>query len=268
MKEFMIDIAKHAGKIALDFLGKAEIKEKKPKDLVTEADVAVEKYLVSKIKEKFSDHNIVGEEDEYKKSDSEYYWYIDPIDGTANYAHGDIHFAISIALKNRKEIVNAVVYIPMLDEMFYAEKGQGAFLNGKKIHVSKISDLKSSYIQVGLSPHDHAIDDSVLFYKEVSLKVSRAKDMGFCAGQLAFLACGRADGFMKFSQHPWDLAAGLLLVKEAGGKITDVHGNEFEVGDKNARHDVVASNSILHDKLLDIMKSDKIKELDLKKNWF
>lgn len=268
MKNFIINVGKEAGKIAMDFLGKAEIREKKPKDFVTEADVAVEKYIVSKIKEKYPEHNIIGEEAEYVKTKSEYTWYIDPIDGTANYAHSDIHFAVSIGVKKNKEMVYAVVNIPMINEMYYAGKGEGAFLNGKQIHVSNISELNSSQIQVGISPQVEAMDDSLLMFREISLKTSRAKDLGFCAGQLAFLAAGRADGFVKISQHPWDLAAGMLLVTEAGGKVTDEHGNEFELGDNYARHNVVASNNLIQDELLEILKLDELKGLDLEKKWY
>ena len=142
MKEFIINTVKEAGKIAMDYLGNAKISMKKPKDFVTEADIAVEKFIVSKIKETYPNHNIIGEEEDYEKTNSDFTWYIDPIDGTANYAHADIHFAISVGIKKGNEIEYGIVYLPMINELYFAQKNQGAFLNGEKIQVSKIDNLK------------------------------------------------------------------------------------------------------------------------------
>ena len=265
MKEFIINTVKEAGKIAMDYLGNAKISMKKPKDFVTEADIAVEKFIVSKIKETYPNHNIIGEEEDYEKTNSDFTWYIDPIDGTANYAHADIHFAISVGIKKGNEIEYGIVYLPMINELYFAQKNQGAFLNGEKIQVSKIDNLKSAVIQSGISTQESKIDDSLKLIKELSTKACRARDLGFCAGQLAFVAAGRSDGLVKVQQHPWDYAAGILLITEAGGKVTDENNKDFIVGDKNSMQNIIASNNLFHDQLVDLVNNINI---DMDNPWW
>ena len=141
MKDFIINIAKEAGQIAMKYLGNAKISNKGPKDVVTEADIAVENFIKSKINEKYPTHNIVAEESDNPHKNSEFTWYIDPIDGTGNYSHSDPHFCISIALVQNDELTHACLNLVALNEFFYAQKGEGAYLNGQKISVSKIDKL-------------------------------------------------------------------------------------------------------------------------------
>jgi myo-inositol-1(or 4)-monophosphatase len=249
MKEFIMSLAKEAGDLAMGYLGKAKVSSKGDKNTVTEADKAAERLIISRIKEKMPDANFCAEESVNALTKSDYAWYIDPIDGTANYSHTDPNFAISIAMAFKGELKYGCVYIPYYTEMFYAEAGKGAELNGKKIRTSDVAVLDKSLIQVGVSPLKNTIDDSLKVYRHFMLNAERARDNGFCAGQLAYVACGRADGFVKFSQHPWDFAAGILLVKEAGGVVTDIAGKEVVLDGTAKPYHIIASNRQIHEKL-------------------
>jgi len=257
MENFMTTTAREAGNIAVDYLGKTTRTSKGPKDVVTEADVAVEKYIVGKIKEKYPEHGIVGEESGKSVESSEYVWYIDPIDGTSNYSHSDPNFAVVIALAKKGEVIESCIYLPMLDEMYYAKIGEGAYCNGEKITVSEINLLKDSFVQLGISPKKDTVEESLNVVRHFSVNADRVRDYGFCAGQLAYVAKGRAEVLMKISQYPWDIAAGMLLVSEAGGKVTDEKGNKISFG-KKERYNIVATNGKIHDKVI-----DEIKKIDV-----
>ncbi len=266
IKEFMINLVKEAGDIAVDYLGKAKISSKGTKNVVTEADIAVENHIISQIKNKYPDHNIVAEESDDVDQDSKYTWYIDPIDGTSNYSHGDPHFAVSVGVVKNNIIQYACIRIPMLNETYYAEKDKGTELNGKKITVSNVSEFNKAFIQLGISPLINTIDDSLNVFKYFMIKADRARDYGFCAGQLAFIASGKADGFFKVSQYSWDVAAGMLLVEEAGGKVTDLKGNPVKLV-PGGRFNIIASNGLLHDRLLEIVNKD-LENIDHSKLWW
>jgi myo-inositol-1(or 4)-monophosphatase len=269
MKDFIIQLAKDAGKLSLDYIGKIHISSKGEKDIVTEADKDVEKLIISRIKEKFPDHNIVSEETDNRITDSDYCWYIDPIDGTANFAHGDPNYCISIALTQKGELEYGCIFIPITNELYFAQKGKGAMLNGKNIRVSKIDKIENALVQLGVSPLKHTIDESLRLFKYATLTCERARDYGFCAGQLAYTAAGRADIFVKMSQHAWDLAAGVLLVTEAGGKVTDWSGKKITLGDKKSKLNIVATNNILHETVLAHLKKSEIKEAKQNnEHWF
>jgi myo-inositol-1(or 4)-monophosphatase len=264
VKDFIINMAKDAGDLSLEMLGIAKISSKGGKDIVTEADTAVEKLIISRIKEKYPDHNIVAEESDNIYDKSKPTWYIDPIDGTANYAKGDQNYAISIAYYGEKKI--GCLNIPMTGEMYYAETGKGTELNGKKIQVSDVRKVEESVIQLGMSIRHEKIDDSLAYFRYFSINAWRTRDFGFGAGQLAFVAAGRSDGIIKMSQHPWDMAAGIVLVEEAGGKVTDDYGRPVVLGDSKARHNVVASNGHIQDELIKIMNTD-LKNIDRESPW-
>ncbi|MCM2325183.1 MAG: inositol monophosphatase [Candidatus Woesearchaeota archaeon] len=266
MKQFIVSIAKEAGKMALDFQSKAKISSKGPKNIVTEADIAIEKYLVQKIIERYPEHKIVGEEGNYAYDDADV-WYIDPIDGTSNYAHLDPHFCISIAHAVKGEVKHACIFMPVFDELFFAEEGKGAELNGKKISVTKTSELKDAMVQVEISPLKDTIDNSLKIVRHFMLSADRVRDMGFCAGQLAYVAAGRSDALLKNSQHPWDIAAGMLLVKEAGGRVSGHDEKEIVLGDAKKRHNIVASNGLLHGAIIHELRSN-LKDVDFKKLWW
>jgi myo-inositol-1(or 4)-monophosphatase len=264
MKEFITGIAKEAGDLAVSYLGKVKISSKGEKNVVTEADKAVEELILKMIKEKYPEHNIIAEESEDFHTGSDFTWYIDPIDGTSNYSHTDPNFCVSIALAERKQIKHACIYIPSLDEMYYAEKGQGAWLNGERVYVSKVDKLKDAFIQTGISPLKHSIDESMKLMRYFTLNADRARDYGFCAGQLAFVSVGRAEALIKRSQHPWDVAAGMLLIEEAGGKVTDEDGQPIDFSGR--RFNLIASNSVLHDTLLKSFKDIKLGKIE--KHWY
>ena len=262
MKEFIINLAKEAGEMAMSYQGKVKISSKGVKNIVTEADIAIEKMLISKIKKEFPDHKIFAEETNKDNIDSKHVWYIDPIDGTTNYAHGDPHFAISIALAEDGDAKYACIYLPRFNEMYYAERGHGTELNGNIIHVSDITELKNALIQAGISPLKHAIDKSWAVFRLYMTYAERARDYAFCAGQLAFVASGKADALVKRSQHPWDVAAGVLLIEEAGGKVTDESGNKIKMN--KDRFNIIASNGHIHDELMEKYNTIKIEP----ENWY
>jgi len=260
MKQFITTIAREAGELALKHLGTSKISSKGEKNPVTEADKAVEKLIIIKIKSKFPEHNIIAEESGNNEKKSDFTWFIDPIDGTSNYSHGDPNFCISIALAEKDMLKYACIYIPMLKEMYFAEKGKGAELNNERIHVSKIKELDKAFIQMGISPYKELIDDSLKFFKHFTLNADRARDYGFCAGQLAYVAAGRAEALIKKDQHAWDVAAGILLIEEAGGLVTDEHGKKINIQNLTKSY-LVASNKIIHDNLLEQIQRVRMKEL-------
>jgi myo-inositol-1(or 4)-monophosphatase len=265
MKEFIITLARDAGTLALKYVGESKVFSKGNKNIVTEADLVVEKLITDQIKKKFPDHTIVAEESDNLEKDSDYTWYIDPIDGTSNYAHGDPNFCVSIALAENNELKYGCIYIPMLKEMYFAEKGKGTELNGNSIKVSNVDKLDHAFVHVGISPFKSTIDDSLKIFKHFMLNADRARDYGFCAGQLAHIASGKADALIKRSQHSWDIAAGILLIEEAGGKVTDEHGNKINL--KNSRHHLIASNGVLHDTILEEIQKMDVKPIDNEIHW-
>ena len=257
MKDFILDLAKKAGQITLNHLGNAKISKKGPKDVVTDADVEVEKFVTQKIKEKYPEHNIVGEEALYDSTDSHYTWFIDPIDGTSNYSHGDPNFAVSIGVAKDGILIYGCVYIPLYNWMFFAELNKGAELNGEKINVSKIDQLTDAMVQLQISHLPDTVDASLEIFKYFTLKADRARDLGFCAGQLAYVGAGKSDSMIKAYQNSWDIAAGILIVTEAGGVVSDFFGQPITLtNDHNKRSHVVASNGLLQKEILNSLHVD------------
>lgn len=196
-------------------------------DLVTEIDDLSEKIILEGIKKEYPDHDILSEESDFKKTDSDYLWIIDPLDGTTNYAQGLPIFAVSIALEFRGEIVLGVVYNPILDEMFSAVEGKGAYLNDEKIKIGNKDKLIESVIATGFA-YDRASseDSNIGNLSRILPKVRGIRRMGAAAYDLASVACGRLDGYWEFNLSVWDVAAGILLIREAGGKVIDIEGGE------------------------------------------
>jgi len=220
-------------------------------DLVTQADLEAEQAIARIIKKEFPNHNIIGEENEYEQTSSPYYWIIDPLDGTNNFVHGLPIFSVSIALAKDNESIIGVVFDPMRGELFKAVKGEGAYLNNDKIMVSKNKSLKQSLLITGFY-HDrsHAmkrtLDNIYNFFTEGIIGLRR---LGSAALDLCYVASGRADGFWEFLLNPWDFAAGSLILKEAGGKITDYNGCAIGLDPAS----IVASNHHIHNQMLDIL---------------
>jgi myo-inositol-1(or 4)-monophosphatase len=224
-------------------------------DLVTEADRASEKLIVQRLDELFPEHGVYGEEGTRSNIDREYRWYIDPLDGTTNFAHGFPFFCVSMGLERRApslsstqdgEIVAGVVYDPLRDELFTAEKGKGAYLNGATIHVSRVADLAEALLATGFPSRKRHDNPNIHFYQEFTLRSHGVRRAGAAALDLAYTACGRLDGFWEFNLNPWDTVAGALLVTEAGGSMTSFDGSPFRLDSR----EVLASNGLIREELL------------------
>lgn len=254
-REIAITTARAAGAILRERLQHTRtIDFKGTVDLVTDADRASEALIVSRISEAFPSHRFLGEEgargaDESATDRPEFGWIVDPLDGTTNYAHGYPHFAVSMALEQRGTVILGVVYDPMRDELFVAERGGGATLNGVPLHVSKIDQLIRGLLATGF-PYD--IDGrgetAALWNIFVNAAQGTRRD-GAAALNLAYVAAGRLDGFWERPLQPWDLAAGGLLVLEAGGMVATYDDGAFDP----YRREVVASNGLIHDAMIEII---------------
>jgi myo-inositol-1(or 4)-monophosphatase len=220
-------------------------------DLVTEADRISEQMITSRIRNLFPDHDIVAEESAPITRGSEYRWIIDPLDGTTNYAHGYPVFCVSIALQRMNQIILGVIYNPMLEELFMAERGRGAFLQESKICVSSTSNLGQGVVATGF-PYDvrENCRDTLACFNEMIPKAQTIRRAGSAALDLAYLAAGRVDGFWELRLKPWDTAAGWLLVEEAGGRVTDLYGRPYCLESPA----IVASNGKIHEELIEVLR--------------
>ncbi len=249
MKEFIEEIAKGAGEILLENFGKLKhVKSKGVRDIVTNVDKLSEDFIISKIKEKFPNHSILGEESgEIKGEKSDKLWIIDPLDGTKNYSVRNPFFNVSIAYAENKEVKHAGVYVPFLDEFFYAEKGKGATMNDKPIKISDTSELKNSFVQFCNGHTDEAIKNISKIFTHIRPKVLALRQQGAGAMEMCYVAAGRAPAyFMSDFESPWDVAAGTLIVREAGGKVTNFKGEEFQLKDTN----LLSTNGKIHEEAL------------------
>lgn len=246
-----VDAARSAGKFLIDNLGKVRsITEKDGwgKNVVTEIDQASEEMIIRMIREKFPGDGFLAEESGKSEDEgAEYRWIIDPLDGTTNYTHGFPVFCVSIAVEHRGEIVCGVIYDPNMDELFTAEAGAGAFLNGDRMRVSSITTMKRGLLVTGF-PYNVSEnpDKTIERFVGALMKAQAVRRMGSAAIDLAYVACGRYEGFWEVGLHPWDTAAGVLLVTEAGGRVTDFDGGNYSIYGK----DIAASNSSIHEELL------------------
>lgn len=215
-------------------------------DLVTRADRESEALIVGHIRELWPEHNIMAEEGTRDENGSEWRWYIDPLDGTTNFAHGFPVFAVSMALEHRGEMVAGLVYDPSRDEMFAAEKGSGATLNGERIQVSKTPELKRSLLATGFPSFKRHDNPNIHFYHQLTLRSHGIRRPGSAALDLTTVAAGRVEGYWEFNLNPWDTAAGVLLVQEAGGKVTRFDGSPWRLDSR----ETLASNGLIHDELM------------------
>lgn len=215
-------------------------------NLVTEVDKTSELLIRNIIREAFPDHGIIGEEFEQKESRGKYNWIIDPIDGTTNFAHGIPICAISIALMADDQVIMGCVYNPMMNEFFFAEKGKGAFLNEQPISVSDNADFQKAFLVTGFPYHlpENETDITETFRKLVTMGLP-VRRFGAAAIDLCWVACGRLDGFWEWNLQPWDIAAGYLILVEAGGKVTDFQDNAGTVWHK----ETLATNGKIHETL-------------------
>jgi myo-inositol-1(or 4)-monophosphatase len=229
------------------FASVLNVELKGDKDLVTEVDKESERLIVGHLLSCFPDHDIVAEENVYAVTGSRFRWVIDPVDGTTNYAHGFPWFCASIALEQDGELVAGAIYNPVYDELFTATKGGGAFLNGVRLSVSGRSPLKNSLLGTGF-PYDCATDPANNFASFMAFQKSARgiRRAGAAALDLAYVAAGRLDGFWELKLKPWDVAAGVLLVREAGGKVTTFDGSAYDIFNNR----IVASNGLIHDEMV------------------
>jgi len=248
----MSAIAREAGALLLPYFHQGlKIEYKGDADLVTAADRASEALIRERISKLFPSHDVLGEEQGLNDQGSDYRWYVDPLDGTTNFAHGYPVFCVSMALEHRAadtetKRVAGVVYDPTRDELFSAEIGKGAHLNGKPIHVSKAATLKECLLATGFPSHKRHKNPNIHFYHQITLRSHGVRRAGSAALDLCNVASGRFDGFWEFNLNAWDTAAGVLIVEEAGGKVSRYDGSPFEIDSR----ETLASNGLVHEALL------------------
>lgn len=249
--DFAISIARMAGSVLKDrFREHHRIDYKGEIDIVTEADRMSEEVLITEIDRRFPDHSILSEETVAIERGVRYRWIIDPLDGTTNYAHGFPLFCVSIALEKEGQIVTGVVYNPLSDELFVAGRGEGASLDGARISISGTTQISESLLATGF-PYDIRRDpnNNISYFSEMALKAQAIRRAGSAALDLAYTAAGRFDGFWELKLHPWDTAAGWLLVCEAGGLVTDISGGPYRLDSPS----ILASNGAIHDDMVRIL---------------
>lgn len=242
-----MDIAREAGAIVSNMAERRIPFELKGDfDLVTAADRASEALIVERLQSHFPSHTIIGEEGGLRDKQSEYCWYVDPVDGTTNFAHGFPGFNVTMALERAGELVAGVVFDPTRNEMFAAEKGGGAYLNGHRIHVSRAATVADSLVATGFPSHKRHENINIHFYYQLAMASHGVRRAGAAALDLAYVASGRLDGFWEFGLQPWDMAAGILLVEEAGGRCSDMVGAPRHLQGKH----LLADNGSNHEEIL------------------
>ncbi|MBN2430200.1 MAG: inositol monophosphatase [Acidobacteria bacterium] len=249
--ETAVKIAAQAGDLALHYFRQGvEVRKKGKIDLVTEADVAVEEQIVSELREEFPGHGLLREEGEAENLAEEFVWVVDPIDGTTNFAHGYPMFCVSIGLRRQGREVAGVVYAPVLQEMFWAAEGEGAWLNGRRIRVSEVAKLEDGMLCTGFPYDVHRHYEDVLGDLERVLPAAQAvRRDGSAALNLCYVAAGRFDGFWERRLHPWDTAAARVVVTEAGGRVSRFDGGPYSIFDG----EILASNGRIHDQMIRIL---------------
>src|SRR5580658_37300 len=218
-------------------------------DLVTEADRASEKLVIERLQKHFPTHSIVAEESGGHPGESaEYCWYVDPLDGTTNFAHGFPMYNVTLALEKAGEIVAGVIFDPERGEMFTCERGAGSHLNGQPIHVSRVQNVDDALVATGFPSRKRHQNVNVHFYYQLAMITHGVRRAGAAALDLAYVACGRLDAFWEFGLNPWDMAAGVLLVREAGGTASGMHGEPFSLRGPQ----MLADNAALHQPMLEV----------------
>jgi myo-inositol-1(or 4)-monophosphatase len=245
--ETSVEIAREAGAlVAQHFARHIPYELKGESDLVTAADRASERLVVERLRAHFPTHAIVAEEGGSVEGTSEYRWYVDPLDGTTNFAHGLPHYNVTLGLERAGEMIAGVIYDPARNEMFAAERGGGAFLNNHRIHASGARRVTESLLSTGFPNRNRPANINVHFYYQLSLASHGIRRAGSAALDAAWVACGRLEAYWEFGLKPWDMAAGVIMVQEAGGRVSDMHGGPVKIGGAH----VVMDNGHIHDELL------------------
>lgn len=243
----MIEIAREAGALLMEyFQQRVKVEYKGEADLVTVADRKSETLVLERLRARWPGHDILGEEGGLHQQGSDYRWYVDPLDGTTNFAHGFPVFCISLALEHKGRRIAGVIYDPTRDEMFAAEQGSGAYLNGERMQVSKVSNLAESLVATGFPSHKRHQNPNIHFYHQITLRTHGVRRAGSAALDLASVACGRFESFWEFNLNPWDTAAGVLMVEGAGGRVSDFAGRPFNIEGR----ETLASNGLVHGAML------------------
>jgi myo-inositol-1(or 4)-monophosphatase len=247
--ETSVEIAREAGALLSKYFERRVTFELKGEyDLVTEADRASEQLVVERLRSHFPSHSIVAEEGGGYTGSSEYCWYVDPLDGTTNFAHGFPMYNVTIALEQSGKLIAGVVYDPERNEMFTAELGSGAYLNNRRIRVSKVSQIESTLVATGFPSKKRHQSVNVHFYYQLAMLTHGVRRAGSAALDLAYVASGRLDAFWEFGLNPWDMAAGILLITEAGGKCSDMKGGPVSL---RGQH-LLADNGLVHQQIVDL----------------
>ncbi len=254
MLNFAIEIARDAGQILLEKFGrKIEISKKGDINLVTEADLASEKFIIERIRSRFPKHSILAEESGESNNsgaDASWKWIIDPLDGTTNFAHGYPCFAVNLALEHNGEIVVGVTFDPTRDELFAAEKNGGATLNNKPIRVSETEKLSEALLITGFPYSAREREDFARHFTAFTYKSRGIRRDGSAAIDMAYVACGRFDGFWEEGLNPWDIAPGVLLIEEAGGRVSYYDDSKFSI----YAPPICASNNLIHQEMIEVLK--------------
>jgi len=247
----MSEIAREAGALLMTcFQRRIGFQYKGDVDLVTEADRVSEALITERIRARWPRHDLVAEEGARVETGSPYRWYVDPLDGTTNFAHGFPVFCVSLGLEHKGERIAGVLYDPTRDELFAAEKGSGAYLNNRRMHVSKIRNLAECLCATGFPSHKRHQNPNIFFYHQITLATHGVRRAGSAALDLASVACGRFEAFWEFNLNPWDTAAGVLLVEEAGGKVTAMDGGPWNLDSRQT----LATNGLVHADFVRLMQ--------------
>jgi myo-inositol-1(or 4)-monophosphatase len=247
----MSEIAREAGALLMThFRRRIGFEYKGDVDLVTEADRQGEALITDRIRARWPRHDLLGEEGARVETGSDYRWYIDPLDGTTNFAHGFPVFCVSLALEHKSKRIAGVIYDPTRDELFAAERGSGAYLNSRRMHVSKVANMAECLCATGFPSRKRHRNPNIYFYHQSTLKTHGVRRAGSAALDLASVACGRFDAFWEFNLNSWDTAAGVLLVEEAGGKVSDMSGGPWRLDSR----ETLASNGLVHADFVRIMQ--------------
>lgn len=252
MRDVINKSARGAGDILLNYYSQDLRMEMKDEiNPVTIADTESEKFIIETIQARFPEHSILAEERPEIETESDYLWVIDPLDGTTNYAHQFPLFCVSIALHHKGKPLLGVIYEPLRDEFFYGESGGGATLNDEQISVSDVESLKRAFLTTGFAYDVHSsAEDNVDNFRAFLKRALAIRRGGSAALDLAYVACGRFDGFWEMKLHPWDTAVGILLVEEAGGEVTKFNSEPFSIYDV----EILATNGLIHDEMVSVLR--------------
>lgn len=252
IKKTLMEALAEAGEVLLKGFGrKKTISFKGEIDLVTETDKKAERLIIQRIHRRFPSHSILGEESGLTDKSSPHKWIIDPLDGTTNFAHNFPQACTSIGYEFEGKVLMGGIYDPFRKELFFAQKGKGAFLNKKKIRVSEVKELKRSLLVTGF-PYDRTErpEHYLKFVAQFLKKTQGIRRLGSSALDLCYVACGRFDGYWEFKLNPWDISAGTLIVREAGGRVSNIRGEEHSIYEPQ----MLATNSLIHTQMLELLQ--------------